>query len=283
MENLLTVKNLSKSFPQFQLENVCFSLKPRTIMGFIGRNGAGKTTTMKSIVNLMHPSGGEISFFGMSMPEHEFEIKQRIAVVFGNSTFFELKKLQSVTDVYRRFYPTWDEDSYRNYLRLFELDPGKRIKELSQGMKVKYQLALGLSHHAELLILDEPTSGLDPVSRDDLLNVFEDIVRGENASIFFSTHITSDLEHCADEITYIKGGRILASEPKSAFIDRYRLVEGKGSDLTEALRSALIGLREKDGEFSALIETKDLKLADAAKAKPTDLESIMVHIERSKS
>lgn len=283
MENkseILSVKHLNKSYDAFKLRDVSFTLKAGTIMGFIGRNGAGKTTTLKSMVNLVHSDTGSVQFFGMDIKTHEAEIKQHISFAFGGVDYYLQKKLGTITSVYKRFYDQWNEKAYEDYMNRFELNPNKKVKELSQGMRVKYGLALALSHHAEILILDEPTSGLDPVSRDEILNIFADVVDSKQASILFSTHITSDLDKCADEITYIKNGQILVSEDKDTFVDSYRLVEGSMDQLTEASKPLIIGCHERKGAFSGLIKTQDRENVQGIKCSPADLESIMVHIER---
>lgn len=277
---VLDVKELNKKYPKFHLKDVTFSMEQGKIMGFIGRNGAGKTTTMKSMLNLVHPDSGEVRFFDLDIAEHEFEIKQRLSFILGAANFYSQSKIKTITDVYRRFYPTWDDAAYQSFLTRFELDPEKKLKELSQGMSIKYALALGLSHHADLLILDEPTSGLDPVSRDEILNIFEDIVDSEGAGILFSTHITSDLDKCADEITYIKDGEVLTSEGKDSFLDSYRLVEGTVDQLADGQRNKIIGMHERNGGFSGLVRKSDAGDFQTFDIKPADLESIMVHIER---
>lgn len=277
---VLAVQGLNKKYDKFHLKDVSFSMEQGSIMGFIGRNGAGKTTTMKSMLNLVHPDSGEVFFFGLNIKDHEFEIKQRISFILGAANYFSQSKIKTITDVFRRFYKTWDESAYQAYLSRFELDPEKKLKELSQGMSIKYALSLGLSHHAELLILDEPTSGLDPVSRDELLTIFEDIADHEGAGILFSTHITSDLEKSADEITYIKDGEILTSQGKNSYLDSYRLVEGVVQNLTNEQRNRIIGLHERNGEFSGLLRREDANNFLQFTVKPADLESIMVHIER---
>ena len=220
--NILTVKNLSKEYPKFTLQNVSFSVQQGRIMGLIGRNGAGKTTTLKSILNLVCPQSGTITICGKSFPKEEIACKQEIGVVFGGINFYQHKKLKDITIVTRRFYEKWDEDAYKHYIKEFELDPQKQVKQLSSGMRVKYMIALALSHNASLLIMDEPTSGLDPVSRDDLLELFKQLVKNGERSILFSTHITSDLDKCADDITYIKNGIVLASAVKSDFIHSFQ-------------------------------------------------------------
>lgn len=218
MGAVLSVQNITKHYPGFTLENVSFSLEPKRIMGLIGKNGAGKSTTLKSILNMVLPENGNVTMFQKDFYQYEKECKQRIGVVFGGIDFFPLKKLSSITDVTCRFYENWDQAQYQKYIKLFALEESKKFKELSNGMKVKYLLALALSHHAELLILDEPTSGLDPVSRDELLHIFRQIIKSENCSILFSTHITSDLDRCADDITYIQNGRVLQSADKETFL-----------------------------------------------------------------
>ena len=130
--------------------------------------------------------------------------------------WYPRKKIRDIVGIVSRFYDTWDEDSYRRYLALFELDEGKAPIELSEGMKVKFNLLLALSHRAEVLILDEPTSGLDPFSRNELLDLFN-VVKQEGVAVFFSTHVISDIEKCADDIVYISEGKIVAAMPKEEF------------------------------------------------------------------
>jgi len=214
--SIVSVKNLCKEYPAFRLDNVSFELNAGRITGFIGRNGAGKTTTIKSMLNLVHASSGEISYFGLPLCDNEAEIKGRIGYSTGAVNYYPKKKLRDIIAVTKSFYPTWDEAAYREYLELFALDENKTPSELSEGMKVKVNLLLALSHRAEILILDEPTSGLDPFSRDELLELFLELKK-RGVAVLFSTHITSDLEKCADDIVYIRKGKIVAAESKEEF------------------------------------------------------------------
>ena len=220
MNDVLTVRNLTKTYPAFTLDGVSFTVKAGSITGFIGRNGAGKTTTLKSLLNLVHPDSGEVCFFGLPWAGNEETIKPRIGFASGGTDWYPRKTVGQLARQTAVFYPDWDGEAYRKYLSLFALDERKQVRELSEGMRVKFSLLLALSHHAEFLLLDEPTSGLDPVSRDELLTVFRGLA-DEGVAILFSTHITSDLDKCADAITYIKNGRIVASEQKAAFIAAY--------------------------------------------------------------
>ena len=216
----LAIEGLCKEYPKFKLNNVTFSVNEGEICGFVGRNGAGKSTTLKSLLGLVHPSAGNVRFFGLDAREHEREIKQMIGFSGGAVDYYKHKKIKTIVDVTKTFYETWDEDEYRRLLERFELDEEKTPSELSEGMKVKLNLALALSHRARLLILDEPTSGLDPFSRAEVLDIFRELTK-ENVTILFSTHIVSDLEKCADRIVFIRKGEIVADETKNDFIGRF--------------------------------------------------------------
>ncbi|MCR4677031.1 MAG: ABC transporter ATP-binding protein [Sphaerochaetaceae bacterium] len=218
--NIVEVQGLVKRYPSFELNNVSFSLEGGRIAGFIGRNGAGKTTTIKSMLNMIHPDGGKVSYFGKSLNGNEAEIKKRIGYSTGTVSWYPRKRIREIVDVVKRFYDSWDESVYRKYLSYFSIDETKTPLELSEGMKVKVSLMLALSHMAEVLILDEPTSGLDPFSRNELLDVFSGL-RNEGVSVFFSTHIISDLEKCADDIIYISGGRIRGASSKAEFVKQF--------------------------------------------------------------
>lgn len=218
--NIVEVADVCKTYPSFQLRNISFSLETGKITGFIGRNGAGKTTTIKSMLNLIHADSGKIAYFGMPLGEHEMEIKQRIGYSTGTVSWYPRKTIRQIVNVTKAFYPTWDEKSYRAYMAMFGLDEAKKPIELSDGMKVKFNLLLALSHRAEVLILDEPTSGLDPFSRDELLEIFV-ALKKNGVTIFFSTHITSDLERCADNIVYISSGHIRAACSTADFLRNY--------------------------------------------------------------
>lgn len=238
---ILSVNGLTKTYTGFKLDNVSFTLEEGKITGFIGRNGAGKSTTLNSLFNFVHPDSGSIEFFGMDFLSHEQEIKQRIGYVSSGVNYYQNKRLKTISDVTRSFYPTWDDSAYAKYMKMFALDENKKPTELSAGMKVKYALTLALSHNAELLILDEPTSGLDPVSRDDLLDVLMGLC-DEGKTILFSTHITSDLDKCADNIIYIKNGRIIADAPMRELESAYKLVHFDSVDEAHTLAPGALGI-----------------------------------------
>ena len=228
--NVVKLKDVCKTYPAFRLNNVSLSLEKGKITGFIGRNGAGKTTTIKSMLNLIHTDSGEICYFGLPLAGNETEIKQRIGYSTGTVSWYPRKTIRDIIDVTRAFYRNWDDDTCRKYMELFDLDENKRPMELSDGMKVKCNLLFALSHGAEVLILDEPTSGLDPFSRDELLEVFMTL-KEHGVTILFSTHITSDLEKCADNIIYIHQGEIKAECSRSDFMNDH----GKDGETLEEI------------------------------------------------
>lgn len=211
------VIDLCKEYPGFSLSDVSFSLEAGRITGFIGRNGAGKTTTIRSMLNLAHPSSGSVRYFGKDFLSAEREIRQKIGYAAGGVNYYPKKKLAQIAAITKTFYEEWDEKAYREYLALFGLDENKTPSELSDGMRVKFNLLLALSHRAEVFILDEPTSGLDPFSRDELSEIFTEL-KNRGAALLFSTHIISELEKCADDIVYIREGRIIATGPMTDFI-----------------------------------------------------------------
>ena len=275
-EKVLEIRGLCKDYPAFHLKDVSFSLERGRIMGFIGRNGAGKTTTLKSALNIVHPAAGELKYFGLDFAENELEIKRRIAFVSGGANYYPNKKLAAITAVTRSFYEHWDEAAYRRYLKLFNLDESKTPKALSAGMQVKYALALALSHGAELLILDEPTSGLDPVSRDELVDVFLSLA-DEGVSILFSTHITDDLDKCADDVTYIRNGEIVFSLPIGELREKYRAV-AVTAEQAEKYADKLIGCKRAKEGFTALVGRGGLE--EELPGRAAGLEEIMVHLDK---
>ncbi len=275
MESLV-VENLSKQYEKFTLQNVSFSLESGYIMGFIGANGAGKTTTLKSMLGLVHKNGGSVRMLGMDFDQHELEIKQHIGFMFGGVDYYAKTKIRHITSVVKRFYRDWDDTIYHQYMRRFALDEDKRPAELSNGMRIKYSLVLALSHRARLLLLDEPTSGLDPVARDNLLELFQEFIEDGERSILFSTHITSDLEKCADYITYIQNGRIIESATKDDLLSSYRLVKGTAQQLA-GLEPRLIASKTHAYGFSGLIKTAELNPIDALEIEAPTLEDIMIY------
>jgi len=286
MNNILEIEKLRKEFKGFRLDNISFNLPRGFIMGFIGPNGAGKTTTIKLIMNLLHRDGGDIRVFGQDSLEHERAIKERIGFVYDESFFFESLNAGEIGYLMSHFYRSWDRAVFQRYLGDYELPVRKKIKEFSRGMKMKFSLAIALSHNAELIIMDEPTSGLDPVFRRKFLDTLGEVIQDERKGILLSSHITSDLERIADYITFISRGKILFSDNKDKLLERYFIVQGSKADLKPELESRLMGLHTASYGFEGLtdnIESVRPMLSDQCIIEKANLEQVMVsHVQDEK-
>ena len=256
MENILEVKNLSKKYTGFELKNISFELPKGMIMGFIGENGAGKTTTIKSILNIIGNYKGEVKIFGLVNRKKEIEIKEDIGVVLDDMFFPEILLPKDINDIMKDIYKNWDSNLYLKYLTDFNLPKDKQIKTFSKGMRKKLEIATALAHHPKLLILDEPTSGLDPVARNEVIDIFQDFIQNEECSILLSSHITTDLEHIADYITFINNGEIILSKTKDELIDKYGIVKCTESEFKKIDKKDFIKYQKNKYEYELLVENK---------------------------
>ena len=277
MQNILKIENLCKAYPSFSLKNVSFSLPQGSIMGFVGENGAGKTTVIKAALNLISRQSGNIEILGMDINTQEKAIKEQIGVVFDENNFADTLTPAYIGNIFKNIYKNWDMPVYENYLRRFNLQRGKTVKELSKGMKMKLCIATALSHHPRLLILDEATSGLDPIVRDEILDIFLEFIQDEKRSILFSSHITSDLDKIADYITCIHQGEILFSENKDVLL--YHMGVAKCSQQQLKQISPYV-LRVRQGQFGcqALVKDRQALLREQPDiiVDPASIEEIML-------
>lgn len=262
MKNIIEVNNLTKKYPGFTLSQASFTVPDGCITGFVGANGAGKTTMLRAILGLLQPDGGEIRLFGKPCPFHpgtasDFQrnlLADRIGVVLGAGAFYENLTIRQMKQAIAPAYSSWQEDEFRKLSKRFGLEPSRKIKTLSSGTKMKLALALALSHNAELLIMDEPTGGLDPLVRDTFLTLLREFMEKGGRGVLFSTHITSDLDKCADNIIFIDHGKILLEEDKDALLDSWRLVKGDRASLTPEKETFLRCLRITDFGFTAVTD-----------------------------
>lgn len=279
MENVLEIKNLSKKYKNFTLNNINLTLDKGFIMGIIGENGAGKTTLIKLIMNLVNKSGGSIKVFGMDYIKNEKEIKDRIGFVYDQFYGYDYLSLQDNTNLLAPMYSKWNNEKYKYYINKFSLNEKQKLRELSKGMRMKYSLCLALSHGAELILMDEPTAGLDPIVRNELLDELQDLIYEENISVIISTHITSDLEKIADFITFIKEGEVIFSISKDEILEEFKIVKGKNEDLNEEVEKLFLGLRKNAYGFEGLtnkVHEIEEALKDKIVLESTSLEKIML-------
>ena len=285
MENILEIKNLSKKYDGFELKNVNIELPKGMIMGFIGENGAGKTTTIKSILNIINRDSGEIKIFGLDNKENERKIKEDIGVVLDDSFLSEYLNPSDINKIMKNIYKNWDEKLYFKYIEDFKLPKEKISKEYSSGMKMKLKIAVALAHHPKLLILDEPTSGLDPVARNEILDIFQEFIQDEEHGIFVSSHITSDLEHIADYITFINDGEIIFTKTRDDLLENYGIVKCSEEQFKKIDKKDYIKYKKNRYEYDVLIENKyefkknyEISVID----KPTIEDIMLIYIKGEK-
>ncbi len=284
-ENAMEIRDLSKKFDGFSMEDLSFILPKGSIMGFIGQNGAGKTTTIKSILNIIKKDSGSIKLLGLDSVENETEIKQRISVVLDEMPFHDDFNAMNIRYILKNIYPKWDDATYERYLDRFNLPRKKKIGQFSKGMRMKLQIACALSHNAELLIMDEATTGLDPVVRNEILDIFLEYIQDENRSILMSSHITSDLERIADCITFIDNGRLLLTGYKDEILENHGVIKCSNADLENIDKSDIVSIRRSEFGAEAMIFDKPSCKLKYPKMviDNTTLEDIMLfYVNRSK-
>lgn len=273
---ILTVNHLCKSYPQFSLSDVSFSLPKGAIMGLIGENGAGKSTTMKLILGMTSPDSGSISVFGHA--GCSAKDREDIGVVFDELPFAQTLFVSHLGRIMKGIYQNWDQKKYEEYLQEFALPDKKELKDFSRGMKMKLSLAVALSHDAKLLILDEPTSGLDPVVRSEILDIFLEFISDGERSILVSSHITSDLERIADYITFIHQGKVLLSENKDEILYGYGIAKAGREQLHRVDRTLVAAIQDTPYGSEALIldrERFEREYPDIV-LDPVDFDEMMV-------
>lgn len=275
MENCIELKNVTRVYPQFKLDNISFSVPCGTVMGFIGENGAGKSTTIRAILGLLKKGEGTVTVLGEDANLLSPETKEKIGVVFDGLTFPESLTAKQLDKVLRGIYRNWDSEAFYGYMTRFGLPTNKKLKTFSRGMVMRISIAAALSHHPQLLLLDEPTSGLDPVVRSEILDLFLEFMQDETHSILMSTHITSDLEHIADYICFIHQGRIVFTEDRNEMLAKYRILKCTDEQLAALDRADIIGMRK--GRYSNEVLTLSAeKYPDYTADVPT-VEEIMVY------
>lgn len=282
MENCLEIRNLSKKYDGFSLENINLILPKGSIMGLIGENGVGKTTTIKAILNLIKRDSGVIKIFGLDNIEDEKKIKEQIGVVLEEGHFHDTLRSKDISVFMKEIYKNFDVKLFDDYLKKFKIPRDRVVKELSKGMRMKLSIATALSHRPKLLILDEPTSGLDPVSRSEILDVFYDFIQDEEHSILLSSHITSDLEKIADYITFVHDGKILFSDETDKLLYNYAVIKCNENNFSKIDKADVVAYRKNKFSYEVLVNDKKMaknKYSDLV-IDNTNLEEIMVLLIR---
>ncbi len=277
LKNSIEITGLCKDYENFSLQEINFVVPQGYVMGLIGENGAGKTTIIKSILHMVIPTKGTVKIFGKDFKKHP-KLKEDIGVVMDMPFFVDDWTGKEVEKAISPFYQNWDHHHYQNLCKYLKIPMDKKVKELSRGTKMKLMLAVALSHKAKFLILDEATNGLDPAVKEEMLEYLRQFMLHEDHSILLSSHLTGDLEKLADYITYVRNGKIYYSGAKDELLDSYKLIKGKDEKEIFLIKEKLIGYRENNTGFSALISTNDVEdLPKEVLIQPVTLEDIMVY------
>ena len=276
----IEIKNLTKRFSGFTLDDISLTVPGGSIMGLIGENGAGKSTTIKCLLGLLNPDSGSVSILGGD--PNDSSVREWVGVVLDECPFHGTLTAEQVGKILSREYKMWHQERFEYYLKKFDLPKNLSIKDFSKGMKMKLSIAAALAHHPKLLILDEPTSGLDPVVRSEILDEFLEFIKDEEHSVLLSSHITSDLERVADYITYIHKGKVTLSGEKDALLEEYGRLACTSADLAQVDKAYLVGVREGRFGSEALIRGKKefQRRYPGLAVDPVTLEEIMVFTVR---
>lgn len=270
----LSLKNLSKRYANFAVENVSFDIPSGSVVGLIGENGAGKSTIIKSILGVVRPDNGEIMFNGKNIYELTHDEKQMISFVYDDVALPLDLNMVTLNKVLSKVYIKWDSEKFNLYLAKFNLPEDKPLNAFSKGMKMKAAMAVAFSHESELLVLDEPTSGLDPVVRDEILELLYDYNQQDDHAILLSSHITTDLEKICDYIVYIHNGKIVLNEDKDTLLNRYAVYPVNDMQLKEISRSAIIRVIKRDYGIDVLAIKE--RMPETFVGKQISLDDIML-------
>lgn len=272
--NALELKNVSKSYPGFLLDDLTLTLPEGCILGLIGENGAGKSTTIRLILNMIRKDAGTITVLGKDSTDEAALLKEDIGVVLDEVGLPECLTISQIENVMKNVFQNWDSEEFRRITAKFSLPDGKPFKDFSRGMKMKTGIAVALSHHAKLLILDEATGGLDPVARDEVVEMLNDFTRDETHSILISSHIVSDLEKLCDYVAFLHKGKLLLCEEKDILKDRYASVR-MATEEADRLDGSAVLFRKDTPYGSELIADRRSVPADA-EATPVSIEELFV-------
>lgn len=256
MENAIEIKNLSKSYEDFCLNNIILNIPKGSIVGLIGENGAGKSTLISSLLGIIKSSYEELKIFGMDFKTDEIQIKKDIAVIFDTTHYDDEFTPKFIGQILSKVYSNWDQATYLKYIHQFNLPMKKKIKKFSRGMKMKLEFAIAFSHDAKLLILDEATSGLDPIIRDEILSIIREYTEDENHTVLMSSHITSDLDKISDYIAYIHEGKLLFMKPYDELREEYGVLH-VGKELLDSLNQEdIIGYTKEAYSYTILVKNR---------------------------
>ncbi|MFC0527192.1 ATP-binding cassette domain-containing protein [Phytohabitans kaempferiae] len=270
-EHVVEAVGLVKRRGDFTLGPLDLRVPRGFVTGMVGANGSGKTTTLRTLLGLIRADAGSIAMPPMA----------EVGIAFDQPFVYPQWRIRDAAAVYAASRPGWDQDWFDRLCRRFGLRADVRVKELSRGEGNKLMIALAMGNHPDLLILDEPTSGLDPAARADLVDLLREHMRREDASLLFSTHITSDLEHFADYLVFVHRGQIVYSGALDELVEDFAYVKGALEDLTAETAPLIRGLRRGQASFDGIIRTADsAAFGPGIHLETPTIEQVVVHHER---
>ncbi len=255
--NAIEIKNLRKDFDNFSLKIEDLKIPEGFVTGFIGSNGSGKTTTIKLILNMLRKDNGSIKLFGKEYKGDDLSVKEHLGVVSEFNGYLQESKLRSIKKSLSVFYKNWDEKLYKRYMKEFELNENKVYKELSKGQQKKFEIIMTLSHRPKIIIMDEPTANLDPLVRNEVLEMLQERIEEDNATVFFSTHITSDLDKIGDYLVFIYKGKIFLADDKDNILQNHVIVKGKNELLQKDTEEIFISVNKNSFGFEGLVKNRE--------------------------
>lgn len=272
--NALEIRDLTKSFGSFKLDNIELTLPSGCIMGLIGENGAGKSTTMKLILGMLRRDAGTVRILGKDNSEDIRLIKEDVGVVMDEVGIPECLNAKQVAGIMRRTFCRWSDKEYDRLTDKFEIPKGKPFKDYSRGMKMKLGIAIAMSHGSKLLLLDEATSALDPVARDEVVEMLIDFTRDEEHSVLISSHIVSDLEKLCDYVAFLHKGKLLLCEEKDALLSEYGIIRCNAGQLKELDPAAI--LHKKESPYGAEAIVRRDRIPSGFQIGPVNIEELFV-------
>lgn len=281
MEYILEVDNVCKKLDTFSLENIDFKLEPGYIMGLIGRNGSGKTTLINTILGLYQKTTGNVRICGHDLSLEESRAKGEIGFVLDENPFLEDLSSLDNAKIYSPYYKNFNIDIFLKYCSRFDVDPKKKLKKLSKGTIIKFQLAFALSHDAKLFVMDEPASGLDPVFRRELMEIMYDAILNGDKSILFSTHLTEEIDMVADYVTILHEGKQVISTSKEDLFESYRVVKGSEEKI-QLLQPSVIGKKVTPYSVEALVRNEEAILNKGCQIEVPTIADFMYYFTKEK-
>lgn len=295
---MLRVEHLCKLFQGFRLDDVSFELPSGYIMGIIGENGSGKSTLIRCILNIYEKDKGVVVFDKDDVRDsvtalelnagkdkqidsclNEVWLKSNIAVVSEQSMYEEDMSCMDNAWIVSHINESFNMDMFLQECEYWGINPRKRVRSMSKGMQMKFQMAMAFAHNPKLLIMDEPSANLDEESRKRFRKKMLDFVNDGTRSVLISSHLMGDLENIADYILYLHKGKVIINEDRESLLDKFLLVSGEKYKIKLLPEKYIVGMEQQSLTTKALIRKSNIYKPDIALvAERPKLEDLMYYV-----